>query len=930
MRGQKQSEKFGKFRALETMLTFLLTLIIVFDRLLSVRMPMDRIEYFSKINVNLSWSINMDTQSMYIEMVAPISISDDFSWIAFGLSDTGGMKGADMALISLYHEKVYDLHSVDFVLPQMDKIQNWKLMLLERFDTHSIIQIKRHLLTCDEEDFGIKTDRLKHNLMIAYNKNDQLLQDTVDWRLSISQHPYYERKEVNLFVKETLFLEQNDDKSYIDYTMGNLTLSATNGITQYFCQLFNVTNPVYITGFDILDASDFNLVHHSEILLCKGYNDFDPSPKRCGAYNYRYEMDCSLVIALAAGSSVSLPSEVYYLLEPGIYNLEIHFDLNQIQQNDVDVSGSGLRAHYSDIRRTHQMGLIRMELGEFFIPPNKKQHQLSFAMHSMCTQEMLPEQGIDIIFFGGHMHYLGDKIRVDRIRKPNSVQTVFEIKKWDFDRQFAYPVHYTLFRGDTLRVTCTYDSSNTNNETVYGENSWNEMCQVYVGYVNKIEDFNMVYSPPVIGHNKVLYPSYCGPDFIQFWDEIQNETNIFDNTHLYESSNDNLQVEDDTKELCHALVYDNIDFIPNDLLWKYNTAQITLFVGIFMIIGFLILFFIIEQILTWLKPGIYAKFINSIEDKRKINIYVVSILFTTVLLIILIIEIVWNSTNILTGCECELTYDEWNNYDEYPYGITTCSNLLIIFFSIELFYRLKVTWDLYLHHLFTIAIIITLANAVHTTLSIGLLKLGYYWLLQVATEQPIFIALLIRKLKLKIIKEENYPKLFYFACFWHYFTKISTTIMIWYHYILMLMAESGSRDSIWYVYDISYSAFIKYDSESYSIELLDWRVFTNFFIGIMSILLFILQMIQGYFFYLLGKPSNKNPNIVEQNVLELVKAHVIQDKLSPLSAISTHAIGSHSPMEPIEINGVIPRDRMPSNTASTHSPSDNPITPFKD
>ena len=333
----------------------------------------------------------METHSIYVELIAPIV--DDLSWIAFDLSDTGGMKGADMALVSLYHESVYDLHSVDFVLPKTDKIQNWKLMHLERGQSYSVIQMKRHLLTCDEEDFAIKTDRTKHNLMIAYNPRDYLLPETVDWKLRISQHPHYERKEVNLFVKESLFLEQNEDKYYIDYTINNLMLSKTNGITQYFCQLFNVTQPKYMTGFEILDTTKFNLVHHSEILLCKNY-EFDPTSKRCGAYNYRYEMDCTLIIALASGSSISLPSEIYYLLEAGVYNLEIHFDLSAVNFRNIDVTGSGLRAYFSDTPRTHQMGLIRMEMGEFSIPPRQREYQLSFAMHSECTEKLLPKEGV--------------------------------------------------------------------------------------------------------------------------------------------------------------------------------------------------------------------------------------------------------------------------------------------------------------------------------------------------------------------------------------------------------------------------------------------------------------------------------------------------------------------------------------------------------
>eukprot|EP01084_Bolivina_argentea_P025334 47100_1 len=143
-----------------------LLLYCVMDTYNTHRIYMDRTVYFEKISVNFSWSINTDTSSIYIEIIAPLTTSN--SWVAFGISDTGGMKGADIALISLYHESVYDLHSLDFAIPIMDKVQNFKLTHLQMSDAHKnvIIQFHRHLRSCDIEDYNIDTTRLKHHIMI--------------------------------------------------------------------------------------------------------------------------------------------------------------------------------------------------------------------------------------------------------------------------------------------------------------------------------------------------------------------------------------------------------------------------------------------------------------------------------------------------------------------------------------------------------------------------------------------------------------------------------------------------------------------------------------------------------------------------------------------------------------------------------------------
>ena len=378
----------------------------------------------------------------------------------------------------------------------------------------------------------------------------------------------------------------------------------------------------------------------------------------------------------------------------------------------------------------------------------------------------------------------------------------------------------------------------------------------------------MINSKPVYGNDDngvLLNPSYCGSSFIDSWEETQstqNQENVFYNNLSIKSDNGNLERLSYRNKLCHALVYDTIDIISNDLIWRFNLPYITLTPSIILIIGILCSLFMVEKILRYIKPGVYMEFVDNMEDKRKLNVYAFSVIYFTILLVILLIDI---SSPFINTSECEIILyepddDTINNVEvNYPHGVALVCNMTILFFGVELFYRFRIKWDLILHHMLTIIIIVCIITTMQTTLNGGFLsKIGFYYLLQIATEQPIFISLFIRKLKLKIIKERNYPKMFYVSCIWHYITKIGTTIMVTYHYTLSLTDKDCK--SYWHVYDISYASFLKFDSILHPIEEINWKLFSQISMGVLLPILFLLQMYQGYFFWTLGKPRNRETN----------------------------------------------------------------------
>ncbi|MCL4234695.1 MAG: monooxygenase [Deltaproteobacteria bacterium] len=80
-----------------------------------------------------------------------------------------------------------------------------------------------------------------------------------------------------------------------------------------------------------------------------------------------------------------------------------------------------------------------------------------------------------------HMHLLGDSQRLEVIRG-NESSCLVDVPRWDFHwHAFAmYTEPIELRGGDTLRLTCGYDTTGETETTVYGEGTHDEMCVTWM------------------------------------------------------------------------------------------------------------------------------------------------------------------------------------------------------------------------------------------------------------------------------------------------------------------------------------------------------------------------------------------------------------------------------------------------------------------
>ena len=103
-----------------------------------------------------------------------------------------------------------------------------------------------------------------------------------------------------------------------------------------------------------------------------------------------------------------------------------------------------------------------------------------------CDREIT--EPTTVVAAAGHMHLLGEQIRIETNPGRPDAATVLDVDQWDFDDQGATsltePVH--LEAGDTLRVTCRHDQANRDllpsfegkpdRYVLWGEGTTDEMC----------------------------------------------------------------------------------------------------------------------------------------------------------------------------------------------------------------------------------------------------------------------------------------------------------------------------------------------------------------------------------------------------------------------------------------------------------------------
>jgi dopamine beta-monooxygenase len=301
------------------------------------------------------WSIKDDT----IEIGFAVRAT---GWVGLGLSENGGMHGADMVIFEAANpDTLMDAFNLEERNPQMDDCQNWELVNSSTETDFLIVQVKRKLNTGDTQDYSILEDS---NLATPIQRvisawgdsssfgyhGDKNARGAIRWFLfgedeaSSFQEMMDEQAEGSFSLEENNYTLDPVDTEYINYCITDEDI-LSQGVP--------LDAGVTLIGFEPIITSPY--VHHYTVYASRSGN----SNITCNNDNGDY---MELVYVWAPGEPPQILPDNVGMLVGGAdgfrsFMIEYHYNNPDLLTDAVD--NSGLRFHYSLSPREHELGEYR-------------------------------------------------------------------------------------------------------------------------------------------------------------------------------------------------------------------------------------------------------------------------------------------------------------------------------------------------------------------------------------------------------------------------------------------------------------------------------------------------------------------------------------------------------------------------------------------
>ncbi|GIL49739.1 hypothetical protein Vafri_6017 [Volvox africanus] len=457
-----------------------------------------------------------------------MEVDGTWDWLGFGLSEAGGMEGADIAVIRRNLTDgtswwIGDYWSNAFQKPDLDA-GNQDVYLLSAGWTNGTTTgvFKRPLDTCDEkEDLRILRGTTQH-FIFAYGKgwgyhgdeqrgNAQLT--LLPLRPSVSSQtaspPVNSSQTISAPATAPQPSGGGADSHVWEVRMSNLSIPAQD--TAYLCRDFEVPNSktkVHITNWQAA-VDNPRQVHHMIIYACNARPVNPRSLYSCMA------MDPSCVTFYAAwapgADSFETPPEAGIALggDSGVnwLILQVHYTNLALATGLVD--SSGFQLNVTTTLRQYDMGFLTLGSLDIAIPPGVANFSSTPNLcPSSCTKQM--PRPVTMLMLGFHMHTMGRSIRTQWFRNGQELPLLGERRAFSYNYQGATYVDASrnqLMPGDELVTTCTWDSRGRTNTTLFGEKTANEMCFNLVVYYPRMPTLDICITAPsaLVGPRQVAF-----------------------------------------------------------------------------------------------------------------------------------------------------------------------------------------------------------------------------------------------------------------------------------------------------------------------------------------------------------------------------------------------------------------------------------------
>ncbi|RVE51429.1 hypothetical protein evm_003984 [Chilo suppressalis] len=428
-------------------------------------------------------------------------------YVGLGFNSARNMRGADLVVAWVDdrngNAQVLDCHGPEFDdLAVADEVQNYELISGYQNDTHTTVEFRRQLDTCDKQDFAIGEDTVQVLWALGPEGSDG----------ELPKHVKSGSKPLRLL--QPVAKPQVPLKNW-DVRLSNLTIPNVMA-TLFWCKIFKapeLPKKHHIVGYQpIIDSKpiknnrlyekdSYSPVHHMVLYECADdpdkqlWNEWAEGDGFFGPNRPSQWATCVTPIAAwAIGSKGEyLPENVGIPLgEKGgvsYYMLEVHYD-NQALHEVLD--SSGIRVYYTPVLRAHDAALLGAGVGVsalHVIPPKQRQYRTVGICSPECTENTMPTHGINIVSVLLHAHGTARKISLKHVRGTQELPVISEENSYDARYQQSRIVAggRKFIKGDTLITECTYDSTSRDKPILGGYSASQEMCLSFVLYYPRTE-----------------------------------------------------------------------------------------------------------------------------------------------------------------------------------------------------------------------------------------------------------------------------------------------------------------------------------------------------------------------------------------------------------------------------------------------------------
>lgn len=429
---------------------------------------------------------------------------ESFGWTALALAGNGGMKGASQIVVRQDGPNeewvAEDRNSQAYTTPSLDASQDVRLLFANQtLDGETSWGVLLPMSSCDELDYPI----LNHSMFMLW----ALGEDHFFGFHGARRGQFH----ANLLQAPDVIPDPAEDAKYMEFLMPNVSVVQGEGgsdpTNPYICSMFDLeqvspaaydgSNKVHATRLQaVLSPDSRAYVHHMILYSCEAgleelgveHSQIIPDcmtmPPRCT------EMKSAWAVG---GEDVILPEHVGLPLggRGKWYVLQTHYYNPSLDKNIFD--SSGVRVYYTKTLRKHEAGIMQLNSGtsaiqQSPIPAGQTSYDLEpFIVPSRCTSHDWTD-ALNILGVAHHMHMAGTRMTIEVEREGQYLGSLRDEKHYDFLHQsLAVSSIQQLLPGDQLVMNCRYDTSQREENVVFGDSSQQEMCYAPIMYYPKQE-----------------------------------------------------------------------------------------------------------------------------------------------------------------------------------------------------------------------------------------------------------------------------------------------------------------------------------------------------------------------------------------------------------------------------------------------------------